>query len=137
VVVTGSGTAVDPYIITVNIATTGAGALDSTALEVMDAVRAHALANALVDVASTGASTGAGVVAAAAAAPLAGGTDHNVSLAAGQFGILVQDVDVTDGNSLGAILTGGKVLDGRLPAPSDAFVRAALPLVQFTVENAP
>ena len=137
VVVSGAGTVASPYAINVTIATDGAGALVSTALEVMHAVRANAMANSLVSLASTGASTGAGVMVAAVNAALTGGTAFNVSLAAGQFGILMHDVDVTGGNSMGAILTGGRVLDGRLPAASDAFVRAALPMVNFSVENAP
>ena len=137
VVVSGAGTVASPYAINVTIATDGTGALTSTALEVMHAVRANAMANSLVSVASTGASTGAGVIVAAGNAALTGGADFPVSMANGQFGILMQDVDVTDGNSTGAILIGGRVLDGRLPAASDAYVRAALPMVNFSVENAP
>jgi len=137
VVVSGDGTAASPYNINVNIGTNGAGALVSTAAQVMHAVRANAMAASLVDVASTGASDGTGVVAAAAVAPLAGGSDHSVSLAPGEFGILLYDVDVTDGNAVGAILIGGRVLSARLPAPPDEFVRAALPQMIFSVENAP
>lgn len=137
VAVSGDGTVASPYAINVTIATDAAGALTSTALEVMHAVMANALANSLVFVASTGASTGAGVMVAAVNAALTGGADFPVSMANGQFGILMQDVDVTDGNSTGAILIGGRVLDGRLPAASDAYVRAALPMVNFSVENAP
>lgn len=135
--VIGSGAVADPYVINVSVATTGAGALDSTAAEVIEAVNNHGFARTLVTASNTGDSDGTGKVVAAAAAPLAGGTGMNVSMAEGQFGILMHDVDVTNGNGIGAVLLGGKVLDARLPAASDAFVRDALPRVMFTTENAP
>lgn len=71
------------------------------------------------------------------AAPLVGGAGPNVSLDEGQFGILTHDVDVTDGDGIGGILVGGKVITARLPVQPDAAVRAALPHVMFTIENAP
>lgn len=51
-------------VITVNLATTGAGVISSTATLVAAAIAANSAANALVTVTNTGASTGAGVVAA-------------------------------------------------------------------------
>lgn len=64
--------------INVTLATDGASAITSTAAQVIAALRAHAQANAMVEVAHTGASTGAGVVAAVAATPLEGGEARGV-----------------------------------------------------------
>jgi phage tail sheath protein FI len=62
--------------ITVKLATSGAGAITTTATQLMAAIAANAAANALVGTASTGASTGAGIVAATANTFLAGGLDE-------------------------------------------------------------
>ncbi len=135
-VLSGSGTVADPYVLTVSVETAGAGVGASTAREIMNHV--NNLYGHLLRASIPAGNDGTGVpLVAFAAAPLVGGTEHVVSLAQGRFGILMQDVDVTDGNAIGALLYAGKVLDGRLPAPSDAFVRAALPLVGFTTENGP
>jgi hypothetical protein len=52
---------------------TNAGAITSTAAQVIAAIKANSAANGLVDVANTGASTGAGVMAAVSATALSGG----------------------------------------------------------------
>lgn len=62
--------------ITVNLATSGAGAITTTATQLAAAIAGNAAANALVGVANTGASTGAGVVAALPTTFLAGGVDE-------------------------------------------------------------
>lgn len=61
--------------ITVKLATSGAGAITTTATLLMAAITANAAALALVGTASTGASTGAGVVTAMAKTALTGGVD--------------------------------------------------------------
>jgi hypothetical protein len=135
-VLSGAGTAANPYVITVNLETLGAGVAVSTAEEIINHV--NAMYGHLVTAAPPAGVAVTGVpLVAYNATTLANGTDHSVSLAQGSFGILLHDVDVTDGNGIGAVMYAGKVLDGRLPVASDAFVRAALPMVAFTIENWP
>lgn len=62
--------------ITVNLATSVAGAITTTATQLATAIAAHAGANALVGIANTGASTGAGVVAALNTTYLSGGINE-------------------------------------------------------------
>lgn len=76
--------------ITVNLATSGAGAITSTAAQVIAAIEASEAASALVEVANAGASTGAAAVAAVAAGPLSGGADN------GQ--LKAHDPEATDGS---------------------------------------
>lgn len=61
--------------ITVSLATDGAGAITTTAAQVIAAIAANGPASALVAAANQGASTGAGVVPAVAQTALAGGSD--------------------------------------------------------------
>lgn len=61
--------------IVVNLATSGVGAITSTAAQVMAAIQANTAASALVTVANTGASDGSGVVAAVAQTNLTGGAN--------------------------------------------------------------
>lgn len=135
--VAGAGTTANPYVITVNLATAAAGVAKSTAAEIAAAVNSHHLTAPLVSAVCAGVA-GAGVpLIAFAAAPLVGGAGPNVSMAEGEFGILTHDVDVTDGDGIGGVLFGGKVITARMPRQPDVAVRAALPHVLFTVENAP
>lgn len=67
---------VSQQAITVSLATSGAGAITTTAAALKTAIEANAAANALVGVANTGASTGAGVLTALATAFLTGGQDE-------------------------------------------------------------
>ena len=136
IAVAGAGTAGNPYQITVTLETLGAGVAVSTAAEIVAAINKHHLTAPIVSAAAAGPDTGVPLVDYGPEA-LTGGTDANVSMEEGQFGILYHDVDVTNGNGIGAVLLGGKVLNARLPAASDEFVRAALPRVLFTTENAP
>jgi len=62
--------------VTVSLATSDAGAITSTATDVIAAVAASAPATALLTVAKTAGSSGAGVVTAAAKASLSGGVDE-------------------------------------------------------------
>ena len=132
----GAGTTISPYIITVNLETGSGGAAVSTAAEIIDAVNAHYYTRNLVTAVDADGDAGVPLIA-YGPEPLAGGAAPNVSLDEEEFGILINDVDVTHGNAIGAILYAGRVLDARLPAASDALVRAALPLVRFSTENAP
>lgn len=61
--------------ITVNLATSVAGAITTTATALKTAIEANATANALIGLANTGASTGAGVLTALRRAQLSGGLD--------------------------------------------------------------
>jgi len=132
----GAGTAADPYVITVNLKTGVGGAAESTVAEIVSAVNSHYYTRNIITAEAEGEDTGVPLIDYGPQA-LTGGAEPNVSMAEGQFGILLHDVDVTNGNGIGAVLFGGKVLDARLPAASDEFVRAALPRVLFTTENAP
>jgi hypothetical protein len=134
--VLGSGTTGDPYVVNVSLATGAGGAITSTAASVMVAVNNHGFARTLLRGASTGASTGAGVVVAVVATALAGGANVDISMLPGEFGLLTHEVDVTNGNAIGGLMYGGKVLSARLPAAPDADVIAALPHVIFATENA-
>lgn len=73
--------------ITVALATDAAGAITSTALDVRDAVNAHAGASALVAAALPGTTTGAGVVAAVALTNLTGGTDPTITITTDREGV--------------------------------------------------
>ena len=55
----------------------------------------------------------------------------NVETTDAKYGILIDDVDVTDGPSVGAVLFGGKVMKDRLPVTPDAATVTALKLVLF------
>lgn len=65
----------------VSLATSGAGAITSTAAQVVAAVNASLEAKSLVVASNTGESTGASVVTAVAATPLAGGVAASASIA--------------------------------------------------------
>jgi hypothetical protein len=62
--------------IVVNLATSGAGAITTTAAQIVTAITASTAASALVTAANTGASTGASAVAAVARTALSGGLDE-------------------------------------------------------------
>jgi hypothetical protein len=115
--------------IRISLATSGAGAITTTGAELIAAVNSAIIVKDLVTASNTGASTGAAAVVAKAIAALAGAADSNVSLAQGDFGILFDDVDVTDGNAMGAVLFGGEVIASRLPVAPSTVVKAALPNV--------
>lgn len=116
--------------IVVSLATDGASALTSTAADVVTAVNAHLTAKTLVSAANTGASTGAGVVAAVAATPLAGGTNGNATAAEG---VLLNDVDVTNGAAPATMIIQGYLAKNKLPEAPVAEAIAALPLIKFIV----
>lgn len=114
--------------VVVSLATSAAGAITSTAAQVIAAVNAHLVAKDLVSVANKGTSTGAGVVAAVAATALAGGTAGSALSAEG---VLLNDVDVTNGPAPGAMVIAGYLAKGKLPEAPAAEAVAALPLIKF------
>lgn len=106
-----------------SLKTGSAGAIESTANEVIAAVNAHIVAKTLVVAAKSGASTGAGVVAAVAATALDNGADWNVTPSC----ILAEDVDVTDGDTAASAVDHARLLSARLPATIAPEVLAVLP----------
>lgn len=107
----------------VSLKTGSAGAIESTANEVIAAVNAHLTAKTLVVCSKSGASTGAGVVAAVAPAALAGGAEWNVTPAC----VLAEDVDVTDGDTAASAVDMARLIGARLPATIQPEVLAVLP----------
>lgn len=122
--------------IVVSLATSGAGAIISTAAEVIAAVNSALEAKDLVVASNDGASTGAGVVAAVAATPLADGAAANVTPVL----ILAEDVDFTSFTQSGGVSYAdqvataydqARVITSRLPEAPDDFVKANMPGVTF------
>jgi hypothetical protein len=117
-------------VVEVSLATGPAGAITSTAAEVIAAVNAHLYAKTLVVAANTGASTGAAVVEAVAATALEGGTNGSALSAEG---VLLNDADVTDGPAPATMLIQAYLTKGKLPEAPVAEAIAALPLIKFIV----
>lgn len=114
--------------IVVSLATDGAGAITSTAQNVIDAINAHLVAKDLVTAANASGSDGSAVVAAVAATALAGGTDGSAKDAEG---VLMNDVDVTDGAASGAMIIHGYIDKNKLPEAPVAEAVTALKMIQF------
>lgn len=121
--------------IRVQVATGDAGAITSTAADVIAAVNTSLL-NGLVVAANSGTSDGTGVVAAVAATALAGGADANVTPTL----ILAEDVVFTDFTQSGGVAhadqvatayDNARVLQSRLPEQPDDFVKASMPGITF------
>lgn len=115
-------------VIEVSLATNGAGAIISTAAQVIAAVNTHLTAKKLVSAANTEASTGVGVVVAVGATPLEGGTAGTANDAEG---VLMNDVDVTHGPASGAMIIHGFIASAKLPEAPVAEAVAALKQIQF------
>lgn len=116
--------AVQGKAITVSLATSEAGAITTTAAQVMAAITASAAASALVSVAAAGASTGAGVIAAGSVQYLSGGLDEAFPL---NVPVLIA------GSRLEAATLGAS---GTLPAAIDAiFDQAGAMVVVVRVEE--
>lgn len=122
--------------IRVQVATGDAGAITSTAADVIAAVNASLLAKGLVVAANSGTSDGTGVVAAVAATALAGGADANVTPTL----ILAEEVDFTGFTQSGGVAYADQVATGydmarviaaRLPEQPDDFVKASMPGITF------
>jgi len=114
--------------IVVSLATDGAGAITSTAQNVIDAINAHLIAKDLVVAAVPGGQDGTGVVEAKAAANLANGNDGTAKDAEG---VLLNDVDVTYGSASGAMVVQGYIATDKLPAAPAADAVKALKQIQF------
>ena len=121
------GDTINIYLATENAETK---AIISTVADVIAAVNAHLVAKQLVVASVKLGSEFDNVVSAAAAAPLAGGTDGNASAAEG---VLLNDVDVTDGPAAGAMILSGYIARGKIPKSPVAETIAALPLIKFIV----
>ena len=98
--------------ITVNLATGGAGAITSTAAEIVAAINNDFEARHIVEASISGDEDGSGVVEAAAAAALDGSVDGNAD---GAEGILLDDVDCSHGDASGTMLVHGFVDVSKLP----------------------
>lgn len=109
--------------VSVSLKTGSAGAIESTAAQVIAAVNAHLVAKTLVVAANSGASTGAGVVVAVGATALAGGADWNVTPSC----VLAEDVDATDGDTAASAVDMARLIGARLPATIQPEVLAVLP----------
>ena len=114
--------------IVVSLATSGAGAITSTANEVIAAVNAHLVAKELVLAAGVTGSTGAAAVVAAAATALSGGVDWAITPKC----MLAEAVDLTDGDYGASAVDQARVLSARLPATVQPEVRAVLVGITFT-----
>lgn len=115
---------VDGDAITVNLATSGAGAITTTAALLKAAIEADADANALVTVAATGASTSAGVVTALAETELTGGVDEPFPL--NKPVLIAGNVDAAAGNAgAGGTLKAALTAIGDQATPIVVVVRVA------------
>ena len=112
------------------LATGAEGAITSTAAQVIAAVNAQLTAKTLVSAANEGVSTGVGVVVAVAATPLAGGTTGSALSAEG---VLLNDVDVTNGAAPATMVIQGYLAKGKLPEVPTAEAIAAMPLIKIIV----
>ncbi|MFZ3171960.1 MAG: hypothetical protein WA118_08275 [Carboxydocellales bacterium] len=109
--------------VSVSLATGPAGAITSTAAEVIASINNQPDANELVTAANGTGSDGTGVVVAAVAADLTSGA-AGVGLDA--EGVLLYDVDVTDGNHPGAMVIRGAINQNQIPEVPCADALAAL-----------
>lgn len=103
-----------------------ASALVSTALEVVEAINANKDASALITAAPL--TTGEGVAAAATKTSLAGGAD--IAVANYAEGVLLYDVDVTNGPREGSMVIWG-FIDLAKVDPVDSTVMTALPKITY------
>lgn len=115
-------------VISVSLATSGAGAITSTAAQVMAAINGNPDANELVVASLAVNNDGTGVVTAINETALAGGT---VGTATEAEGVLLNDVDVTYGKASGAMVIHGFIKNGKLPAAPKAEAVAVLKGIWF------
>lgn len=106
--------------IKVMLATSGAGAITSTAAEVIALINANPAINQVVVAANYSTQTGAGVVEALAAATIDG------SAAVYPEGVLLHDVDVTHGPKSGPMMVFGIVDTGKLTTQPSDYAKKAL-----------
>ncbi|TLN00363.1 hypothetical protein FDZ73_19665 [bacterium] len=109
--------------ISVSLATDAGSAITSTAAQVIAAVNNDPDASERVSVANAAANDGTGVMAAVALTPLAGGA---VSTGTAAEGVLLYDVNVTNGDHPGAMVIRGTVNQNQIPEAPCADALAAL-----------
>lgn len=114
--------------ISIQLATDSAGAIVSTASQVMNAVNQNTNSNSLVNVNLVAGSDGSGIVSALTATALDGGVD-GVSTTA--EGVLFHSVDVTDGPETGTMMISGFVNLDRIPNEPTDEIKEALKGIQF------
>lgn len=112
--------------VTVTLKNTSGTAINATANEIVEIVNAHEEAKVLLSARATG--TGLGTMAAKSATSLANGAAESVD--ENTEGVLLYDVDVTNGSREGAMVIYGYVDLDKVQEPNAAAV-AALPLVTF------
>ena len=113
------GVAVTTDTIKVMLATSGAGAITSTGIDVIALLNANPVTQKLITAANKGTDTGAAVVTAVAAADIPAPTVI-------PEGVLLDDVDCTHGPKSGAIAIMGVMDLNKLPAVPSAMAVAAL-----------
>lgn len=154
--VDGLGTADNPFVINVSLATDGTGTITSTAAQVQAAIEAHADASVLVSVANAAGNDGSGVVTAMAATALAGGTDSAVNSTAADIITAIQahaagagepanagdlvsvaNADGNDGSGVVTTLNATSLSGGRdgVPAAQAVFQGIAVPNTSADLEN--
>lgn len=125
--------------IRIQLATDGAGAVTSTAAEVMAAVNASILAKQLVVASLVAEETGAGVVAALAATALDGGAEGTAASTTPAC-VLLEEVVLTDwhpqngashADKASFAVESGRIIEARLPVSPDAVVKAALKAITW------
>lgn len=109
--------------IVVSLATGAAGAITSTATEIIAAINKDLDAKQLIIAANATGNDGTGVMTAIAATPLTGGV---AAAGAAAEGVLSNDVDVTYGTAAGAMILHGFIDENKLPEAPSAEARAAL-----------
>ena len=109
--------------IVVSLSTSAAGAITSTAAQVIEAINKDLDAKQLVVASNAADNDGTGVVTAITATPLAGGT---ASAGSAAEGVLFNEVDVTYGPAAGAMLIHGFLDVNKLPEAPSAEAIAAL-----------
>lgn len=114
--------AVANKVVTVNLATDSAKAIITTANDVIEIIMENIQARTLVDVKPAPNSNSSGLVGIMVETALTGGTSGSGGTAEG---VLMNDVDVTYGNNLGAMIIHGFIDVNKLPAkPSPADIKA-------------
>ncbi len=114
--------------ITVSLATGAAGAITSTAQDVIDAINEDDESGDLVVASLPSGNDGTGVVTAIVKTNLDNGSD---GAGTGAEGILFNDVDVTYGAAPGSMLVHAFIKTGALPEAPSAAAIAVLKMIQF------
>lgn len=122
------GVSVTEKTITVNLATDSAKKVSSTANDVIEIIMEDSAARALINVKPALGSDGSGLVSALAETALSGGADGDAAMAKG---VLMNDVDVTYGPNVGAMIIHGFIDAEKIPDKPTAADIAALTQIVF------